>query len=355
MKKLSLLSLVVFSTAFPALGPVIRSAVRSRVPAGGMLAYDQNREQSMQRRTRADKVPLDTQEEAKKEEPKLSEFTQQLETEIGKNKIFWKQLQDSGCERLRIAALARLFGKDKADVVEAVKRRDHELVGYLLSCGADPNSHYHGRDDWGTPYFVSIIEMAIGRDDCTTFEILLKAGARVSYQSVVFDAYHRTKRHPSFSALKLLLEYGADVKNLTKTIGRSGWSWVPVSPVYELVQCAGFLIDGYNRRRQELTDNQYIDLLKKAMLLTRAGDPLAGFTGDFSNYPDGDWTKGKFPDLAKYIEAVVTTRKENASVTKKTNAERTMRTIMKKYGITKEDLEITPKAPAASSRVDESN
>ena len=57
MKKLSLLSLVVFSTAFPALGPVMRSAVRARVAVGSSLLNVHDHEQSMQRRTVTRKAP----------------------------------------------------------------------------------------------------------------------------------------------------------------------------------------------------------------------------------------------------------------------------------------------------------
>lgn len=245
-------------------------------------------------------------------------------------------------ERKRIAVAANLLGRDYAQsgFKQALDFKDHELVEHLLSFNVVvENDHVKG---------------ALSPDDLRMLNILLPR-----IQKLVYPINYRL----SLNAIKLFLQHGADVAAIE---GR--WRGSLISAVGRLGNFENVL-KGYSCDRPLSADQ--IDFLKKMIVLTRAGDPLTFPVGNplsceasMEKYgswtdivdcrsADGDWTRGKFKDLADYTKAVVRSRAENPEI--KAEAETTMAAIMHKWGITEEDVALAPRVEAESSRVQEAD
>lgn len=343
MHKLWLFLLVIHSSLYPMLGPVMRSAFQSPVMAGryGVVMQTQR--------------PLTTK--ASEEHPSVTEFIQLLQAE--KQKIHSavlvrlrhreisdaeldsniKNVQDLDIfekmkkreklrwhmyEKYRALALAELSGRDKVNISQAVEMQDHEVLAHLLQCGADAND-FHAPNEYAS----KPVDIAMRNDDFPSLKLLMDAGAYVNEITNISGM--------SVEMFKHLLDQGFTERD----------PWHHQSYVRDLAYAIG--------AKRSATDSR--NFMLKVMLAVNSGasaNPYIGRGGNLLDSHFGRDLEGQFPDFMEYVTAVHTLESDLCD-TKKRAARRIIRKIMKKYNIKENEVSVVYNDKAESSRVQEAD
>lgn len=357
MYKISLLSLIMSSSIYPMLSPMLQCAKRFPLAVSVMHVADQQSNVLVQQKRSASQKSsltefiVEVKQEAKKIDPlfltqikyratKLSEYSSKEEREAEyANKLRY------------IAAKAVFFSPSDDDMMTAVRSDDSELVKHVLACGGNPHA-YDGR--------ASAISKAIWSKNRKTIGLLLEAGA------VAYDK-------------NAILSLSSQDRTFLLGFPRQAEAFCSSCRYSEVIKDilereAGFSFNDLWFSGPLKYDKQAA-LLKKIMLVTNAGASI-----DFSFWTGGcddgqvvcrsrgdgsremrfcelkgDWTKGQFPELANYFTSVRILKDAQTTVLQKQAAQAVIEGIMKKYGIQKEDVLLAPKVEVGSSRVQEAD
>lgn len=343
MQKMCLLSLIISSSLYPMLSQVIRTALQSPIVAGryGMLVQTQ--------RPLATKVP--------EEDPSVSEFIQLLQAQKEKIhatvlvRLRHREISDAELdskiknvqeldifakdkerkvlrwhmyEKYRALALAELYGRDKVHISQAVEMQDHEVLAHLLQCGADPND-FHAPNEYAS----KPVDIAMRNDDFSSLKLLMDAGAYVNEITNISGM--------SVEMFKHLLDQGFTERD----------PWHHQSYVRDLAYAIG--------AERSATDSR--NFMLKVMLAINSGasaNPYIGKGGSLLCSYFGHDLEDRFPDFMQYLSAAHILGL-SVCKTKKKAAEAKIRKIMKKYNIKEDEVSIVYNDKAESSRVQEAD
>jgi hypothetical protein len=293
MRYLSLVSLFVSSSLFSMLSPVLQSVRRT---SGAMPSFV-SISATMQRRNLLNVVPFN----------------------------------DHFCDK---------------DLFAAVHLGDPALVNHLLVCGANP--HACGKlikdsDDAGS---VSVLDYALMKKNIAVAHALLHAGA-----------YSREVKH-------IIQLPAQDLQGLLEFPKQRALFQGHSQVVRDLVvDVAGYDTD-YFCFNHTLPFDTRVELLKKTMLLVEAGAQYNFILGERDLYkrgvfdvkPEdgyvlrisdlvGDWTRGVFPALARYLDQLITLNDKKRALFEREQAVEAIWSIMLQHDIDEKDVTIARKGP----------